>query len=86
MPDSLMYQSDGFVVLESNQPEQFLTEAELLHKLKACLSQLQEELPRDLQKFTTLEDQAKSLMETSCELDLGPGAFLQWYIVRLEKS
>lgn len=81
-----MYQSDGFVVLEPNQPEQFLTEAELLDKLKACLSQRQEELPRDLQKFTTLEDQAKYLMETSCELDLGPGTFLQWYVVRLEKS
>ncbi|MDJ1171896.1 chlororespiratory reduction protein 7 [Roseofilum sp. BLCC_M154] len=86
MPDSLMYQSDGFVVLEPNQPEQFLTEAELLDKLKARLSESQEELPRDLQKFTTLEDQAKYLMETSCELDLGPGTFLQWYVVRLEKS
>jgi len=86
MPDSLMYQSDGFVVLEANQPEQFLTEAELLDKLKACLGDRQDDLPRDLQKFTTLEDQAKYLMETSCELDLGPGAFLQWYVVRLEKS
>ncbi|MDJ1176420.1 chlororespiratory reduction protein 7 [Roseofilum capinflatum] len=86
MPDSLMYQSDGFVVLEANQPEQFLTEAELLDKLKACLSESQGELPRDLQKFTTLEDQAKYLMDTSCELDLGPGTFLQWYVVRLEKS
>jgi hypothetical protein len=86
MPDSLMYQSDGFVVLEPNQPEQFLTEAELLDKLKARLSESQEELPRDLQKFTTLEDQAKYLMETSCELDLGPGTFFQWYVVRLEKS
>ncbi|MDJ1181171.1 chlororespiratory reduction protein 7 [Roseofilum sp. BLCC_M91] len=86
MPDSVMYQSDGFVVLEANQPEQFLTEVELLDKLKACLSECQEELPRDLQKFTTLEDQAKYLMETSCELDLGPGTFLQWYVVRLEKS
>ncbi len=86
MPSALMYQSDGFVVLEPNQPEQFLTPEELLDKLKTCLRHLPGELPRDLQKFTTLEAQAKHLMETACELDLGPGTFLQWYAVRLEKS
>ncbi|MGH7999850.1 MAG: chlororespiratory reduction protein 7, partial [Brasilonema sp.] len=30
MPDSIMYQKDGFVVLESDRPEQFLTAEELL--------------------------------------------------------
>lgn len=85
MPDSIMFQEDAYVVLEPNQPEQFLTPEELLEKLKAVLSQRQDDLPRDLQKFATVEEQAQSLMETSCELDVGPESYLQWYVVRLEK-
>lgn len=86
MPDSLMYQNeDHFVVLEANQPEQFLTAAELLEKLKRILADRQDNLPRDLQKFPTVDGQAKHLLETNCEFDLGPGQFLQWYVVRLEK-
>ena len=85
MPDSIMFQEDAFVVLETNQPEQFLTPAELLEKLKALLATRQDELPRDLQRFTSVEEQAQYLMATSCELDVGSGQYLQWYVVRLEK-
>lgn len=85
MPNSIMYSDDGFVVLESDQPEQFLSAAELLEKLKAILTERQDNLPRDLQKFATPHAQAQYLLETSCELDVGPGQFLQWYVVRLEK-
>ncbi|MCA1993822.1 MAG: chlororespiratory reduction protein 7 [Coleofasciculus sp. S288] len=85
MRDSIMFQEDAYVVLEPNQPEQLLTPDELVEKLKAILSQRQDDLPRDLQKFTSVEEQAKYLMETSCELDVGPGNYLQWYVVRLEK-
>jgi Protein CHLORORESPIRATORY REDUCTION 7 len=85
MPDPLMYQLDTFVVLETNQPEQFLTVDELLEKLRSILAQLQDDLPRDLQKFASIEAQAQYLLDTSCELDVGPGQFLQWYAVRLEK-
>ncbi len=85
MPDSIMYSEDAYVLLEPNQPEQFLTPAELLERLKAVLANRQDDLPRDLQKFSDLEVQAKYLMETSCELDVEPGQFLQWYVVRLEK-
>jgi hypothetical protein len=80
-----MYQQDAFVVLEHNQPEQFLTPAELLEKLKVILAQRQHDLPRELQKFTSVETQAQYLLDTSCELDVGPGQYLQWYAVRLEK-
>lgn len=86
MPDSIMYQEDGYVVLETNQPEQFLSAEELLNKLKGILQSRQDDLPRDLQKFSTPEAQAKHLMETSCELDVGAGEYLQWYVVRLEKN
>jgi len=85
MPNSLMYDENNFVVLETNQPEQFLTAAELLEKLKLILAQRQDDVPRELQKFTSVADQAKYLLDTYCELDVGPGNFLQWYAVRLEK-
>ncbi len=85
MPDPLMYQQDAFVVLEPNQPEQFLTAVELLEKLQEILTQRQQDLPRDLQKFASVEAQAQYLLDTSCEFDIGPGQYLQWYAVRLEK-
>ncbi len=84
MPDPLMYQQDVFVVLEPNQPERFLTAAELQELLKVILSQRQD-LPPYLQKFTSVDAQAQYLIDTSCELDLDPGQYLQWYAVRLEK-
>ena len=85
MPDPLMYQQDDFVVLEANQPEKFLTALELLEKLKGILAERQQDLPRELQKFTSIQAQAQYLIDTSCELDVGPGQYLQWYAVRLEK-
>ncbi len=86
MPDSMMYQQDDYVVLETNQPEKFLTSTELLEKLKQTLQQLkEEELPHDLKKIDSLQAQAEYLLDTSCELDLAPGEYLQWYAVRLEK-
>jgi hypothetical protein len=80
-----MFQEDAFVLLETNQPEQLLTPTELLEKLKVVLATRQDDLPRDLQKFASVEEQAQYLMDTSCELDVGPGEYLQWYVVRLEK-
>lgn len=86
MPNPLMYQEDHFVVLETNQPEQFLTVSELLEKLENVLQQLPfDDLPPDVQKFKLVSEQAKYLIDTSCDLDVGPGKYLQWYAVRLEK-
>ncbi len=85
MTDPRLYEHNHFVVLETNQPEHFLTAAELLEKLKMILAERQDDLPRDLQSFSSVEDQATYLMDTSCELDMAPGQFLQWYAVRLEK-
>jgi Protein CHLORORESPIRATORY REDUCTION 7 len=80
-----MYQEDNYV-LETDQSEQFLTAPELLEKLQAILQELQrEDLPRDLQRFNSVQLQAKYLLDTSCELDVGRGKYLQWYAVRLEK-
>ena len=86
MPDSMMYDEDMFVVLETNQPEAFLSPAEMLEKLQSNLKEIQDDLPPDLQGFDSIEAQAKNLLDTSCELDLGPDRFLQWYAVRLDKD
>ena len=85
MADSIMYQEDGFVVLEPDQPEVFLSEEELSAKLIGILKHQQDNLPRELQKFNSLEEQAQHLINTSCELDMAPGQYLQWYVVRLQK-
>ena len=85
MVDPIMYQEDGFVILETDQPEKFLTKEELLAKLIDILQHKQDDLPRDLQKFNSIEAQAKYLMETSCEFDIAPGEYLEWYVVRLDK-
>jgi Protein CHLORORESPIRATORY REDUCTION 7 len=85
MPDPMMYQQDNFVVLEPNQQEQFLTANELLEKLRMVLAQEQQQLPQELQNFSSVEEQANYLIDTSCELILSPGEYLQWYAVRLEK-
>ena len=45
----------------------------------------QDDLPRELQKFTTVDTQAKYLMENFCDLDMGADDYLQWYVIRLEK-
>ncbi|MDY6783061.1 MAG: chlororespiratory reduction protein 7 [Cyanobacteriota bacterium] len=84
MPDSIMYQEDAYVVLEPDRPEEFLSPEELLEKLKGVLQQ-QEEVPRDIQKFESLEEKAKYLMENYCEFERAPGQYIQWYVVRLEK-
>ncbi|MBO3462138.1 chlororespiratory reduction protein 7 [Aetokthonos hydrillicola Thurmond2011] len=86
MPDPLMYQQDNFVVLETNEPEQFLTVSELSEKLKSVLKNIKfSDLPTDLRSLDSVEAQVKYLLDTSCQLDLGPGQYLQWYAVRLEK-
>ncbi|NJM74472.1 MAG: chlororespiratory reduction protein 7 [Acaryochloridaceae cyanobacterium RU_4_10] len=86
MPDTLMYQpEETFVVLETDRPEVFLSSTELLGKLKDILANRQNNLPADLQKIESLEAQAQHLMQTGCDLDLGPDRYLQWYVVRLEK-
>ncbi|MGF1485554.1 MAG: chlororespiratory reduction protein 7 [Prochloraceae cyanobacterium] len=86
MPDSMMYQEDYFVVLESDKPEVFLTPEELLEKLKVILQEKpEEEIPAQIKKFSSIEQRATHLRDNYCDLDVGEGNYLQWYVVRLEK-
>ncbi|MCL2928726.1 MAG: chlororespiratory reduction protein 7 [Trichodesmium sp. St16_bin4-tuft] len=85
MPISLMYEEENYVVLEANKPEQFMTAVELLEKLRGIIATQQDNLPRDLQKLSSLDAQAEKLRDTYCEYEFTPGKFIQWYVVRLEK-
>lgn len=85
MPAASMYDEEYFVVLETNQPEQILSADELSEKLRSLLSSRQDNLPSDLQKFSAIDDQIRYLLDTTCEFDMAPGEYLQWYAIRLEK-
>jgi hypothetical protein len=85
MADSLMFNNDAYVVLETGKDEELLTPDEMIDKLRQVLSDRQNDLPLDLQKFANIDDQIQYLLDTSCEIDLAPGEYLQWYAVRLEK-
>jgi hypothetical protein len=85
MSDSLMFNNDAYVVLETDQPEQLLTPAEMFEKLQEIVIKFADDLPIDVQRITGVDERVKYLLDTSCELDLAPGEYLQWYVVRLEK-
>ncbi|OUC15118.1 MAG: hypothetical protein B0A82_08605 [Alkalinema sp. CACIAM 70d] len=85
MSQSLMYQQDHYVVLETNQPEQLLTAAEMLEKLHQVIQAHPDVLDPDVQALPSIEAQAQYLLDNLCELKPEPGQYLQWYAIRLEK-
>ena len=85
MVDPRLYDAEAFVLLESNQPEQILTPEELSDRLQTILQTHQANLPDDVKQLDTVASQADYLIETLCELDLGPDQYLQWFAIRLEK-
>ncbi|MEN9519276.1 MAG: hypothetical protein RLZZ381_1864 [Cyanobacteriota bacterium] len=85
MPDPIMYQEDGYVVLESDRAEQFMNSAELKTKLAHLLQQPEVIIPKELEKFESPELQAQHLLDNYFELDISADQYLQWYVVRLEK-
>jgi hypothetical protein len=85
MADSLMFNNDAYVVLETDRPEQLLTPAEMFDKLKEIVVKFADELPGDVLRIANIDDRVQYLLDTSCELNLTPGEYLQWYAVRLEK-
>ena len=85
MPDPIMYQEDAYVVLESDQAEQFMSAEELKDKLINLLLLEEVLIPRELEQFETVEARAQHLVDNYFELDIGADKYLQWYVVRLEK-
>jgi hypothetical protein len=85
MSDSLMFNNDAYVLLETDRPEQLLTPAEMADRLTEIVVKFADELPQDVQRIGSVEERVRYLLDTSCELDLVPGQYVQWYAVRLEK-
>ncbi len=85
MADATMYSEDMYVLLVPGNDELFVEPDELLAKLKVMLEQYAGVLPRDLQKFDLVDQQAQHLRDTACEFEVTPGVSWQWYAVRLEK-
>ena len=85
MADPIMYREDGYIVLEADREEQFMTAEELQQKLEQLLTSSEVEIPRELTKFDSVSDRASYLRDNYFELDIGENKFLQWYVVRLEK-
>ncbi len=83
MVDPIMYQEDGYVVLESDHSEQFMTAEELKAKLVNLLLLEEVIIPRELEHFDSLELQAQHLLDNYFELDIGADQYLQWYVVRI---
>jgi Protein CHLORORESPIRATORY REDUCTION 7 len=73
------------VLLETDRPEQLLTPAEMSDKLTEIVLKFADDLPEDVRRIAGVEQRVRYLLDTSCELDLAPGQYLQWYAVRLEK-
>jgi Protein CHLORORESPIRATORY REDUCTION 7 len=80
-----MFNEDAYVLLETDRPEQLLTPAEMFAKLQEIVVKFADDLPIDVQQIIGVEQRVQYLLDTSCELDLAPGEYLQWYAVRLEK-
>jgi hypothetical protein len=85
MSDSLMFNNEAYVLLETDKPEQLLTPAEMVAKLQEIVVKFADDLPIDVRQINGVDERVKYLLDTSCELDLAPGEYLQWYAVRLEK-
>ena len=85
MSDSLMFNNEAYVVLETDLPEQILTPAEMSAKLQEIVIKFADDLPIDVRQIDGVNERVKYLLDTSCELNLAPGEYLQWYAIRLEK-
>ena len=82
--DIMHMEEDTFVVLDSGT-EDFMSGEELRSKLAALLqTDLGITLPPELAQLTSVEDQARALTESYCDLDLPDGSQIQWFSVRLE--
>ena len=85
MVDLRLYDTDAFVLLEANQPEQILTAGELRDRFQAVLKDYADEIPAEVRACGDVAEQVEYLIDNLCELNLGPDLYFQWYAVRLEK-
>ncbi len=83
MSDPLIRELDNYVVLVPGESEHFLDKAKTLLWLQSWLNKL-DSLPLDLECKSSIEEAAKHLLDTACDLEIKPGFKIQWFAVRLE--
>tara|TARA_Y100001968_G_scaffold330104_1_gene381042 strand:- start:769 stop:1029 length:261 start_codon:yes stop_codon:yes gene_type:complete len=83
MSNPLIRSCDNFVVIEPLKAERFLNVEETLEWLKSWLKK-KEELPEDLNNYSSIDDAAKRLLDTACDLEIEPGFRIQWFAIRLD--
>ena len=83
MPDPIMYQEDGYVLLRHDQPEQIMETEEMHQFFRDLFTKQPNLLPEELADLDQAAQFTK-LLEDYCELEITDG-FLQWYAVRFEK-
>ena len=83
MSDPLIREMDNYVVLVPGESEQFLDKEKTLVWLQSWLDKF-DALPSDLESKSSIEEAAKHLLDTACELEIKTGFTIQWYAVRLE--
>ena len=83
MADPLLRELDHYVVLEPAGAERILTADETLAWLEGHLRGLAA-VPTDLADLADGAARARRLLDTACELELGPGLAISWFAVRLE--
>lgn len=85
MTDPRLYEQNNFVLLESGRPEEILTVDELKEKLAHFIETYPDDVPEDIATVEGIDQQVQSLVDSYCELTLGPSQFVQWFAIRLEK-
>ena len=85
MVDPLIYSFENFVVLEPGKNERFLSLNETIEWLENWLRTM-ESLPKDLAKYSSINQAAEHLINTACEIEISPGFSLQWFAIRLDPS
>ncbi len=68
-----------YVLLETGQDERFLTDIELKDYLRPLVAK-QESLEGEV-----LEKTLQQLLDTACELNFGPGQYVQWYETTIDQ-
>ena len=85
MPEQL-FEENHYVLLMPGAEEEFVTALELVQFLQRLLVEYPDAVDADIEQYDALEDRARRLVETTCELPIAPGQTVEWYAVRLNKT
>tara|TARA_Y100001970_G_C14230113_1_gene858056 strand:+ start:1181 stop:1444 length:264 start_codon:yes stop_codon:yes gene_type:complete len=85
MSDPLIRSCDYYVVLEPGKEEKILDVKATISWLKLWLEKMKELNTYKNMNFDS-NISAEDLIESTCELSVGPGFIIKWYAVRIEPN